>query len=136
MKITLYDGTVLNPLIVTGTSKLVQGMTRDTLSFIFSGDTDLEALDRTFTPEACRTILVTNNNEDYVYLGYIIRAELKKVPVEVVPASENTEAVYEDRVIISMGQQTYLESQMASITDTVDVLVMDRLMEEEDVSDN
>jgi hypothetical protein len=130
MKITLYDGTVLNPLVVTGTAKLVQGATRDVISFVFPGDTDLEELDRIFTPEACRTIIITGNGEDYVHLGYIIRAELKKIPVEVVPATEDTDAVYEDRVIISMGQQTHLESQVLSLTDTVDVLVLDSLMED------
>lgn len=122
MKITLHDGTVLQPLAATGTHRLVQGATRDTISFIFPGDTDLEAMDRIFTAEACETIMVNNNGNDYVHSGYIIRAELKRAPMEVVSATDTSEAVYEDRVVISMSQRTYLESQISSLTDAIDVL--------------
>jgi hypothetical protein len=126
MQITLHNGTVLNPFTVIGTSKLVQGATRDTLSFVFPEETDLNEMDALFTPENCETIIV-NGYEDYLYSGYTIRAEVKRVPVEVAPATETEEAVYENRVIVSMSQRTYLESQVSSLTDTVDVLVLDSL---------
>lgn len=127
MQITLHNGTVLNPLTAIGTSKLVQGATRDTISFVFPESTDLNEMDAIFTPENCETITVNGDDGDYLYSGYTIRAEVKRVPVEVAPATETDAAVYENRVIVSMGQRTFLESQIASLTDTVDVLVLDSL---------
>lgn len=43
--------------------------------------------------------------------------------------TEEAEAIYEDRITVSMSQRTYTESQLASLIDTVDVLVMDALMQ-------
>jgi hypothetical protein len=127
MQITLNNGTVLTPFVAMGASKLVQGATRDTISFVFPEETDLNEMDALFTPENCETIVVSGEDGCYLCNGYTIRAELKRVPVEVIPATETEAAVYENRVIVSMGQRTYLETQIASLTDTVDVLVLDSL---------
>ena len=67
--------------------------------------------------------------QSYLHKGYTIRAGLKKEAVEVTPATEEAEAIYEDRITVSMSQRTYTESQLASLIDTVDVLVMDALMQ-------
>ena len=68
-----------------------------------------------------------DNGTENIHKAYTVRASLKKEAVEVVPATENTAAVIEDRITVSMGQRTYQESQIASLTDTVDVLVMESL---------
>ena len=138
MNIKLSNGTVLSPILATGETRYVQGANRDTLNFIFPATEGMEALDAAFSAENCESITVleavevpdgTTTEQSYLHKGYTIRAGLKKEAVEVTPATEEEEAVYEDRITVSMSQRTYTESQLASLTDTVDVLVMDALMQ-------
>ena len=138
MNIKLSNGTVLSPILATGETRYVQGANRDTLNFIFPATEGMEALDAAFSAENCESITVleavevpdgTTTEQSYLHKGYTIRAGLKKEAVEVTPATEEAEAVYEDRLTVSMSQRTYTESQLASLTDTVDVLVMDALMQ-------
>lgn len=145
MKIILTDGTELSPITVTGSKRQLQGAPRDILSFVFPADAGMETLDAAFTDANCESISVfepvetpyTDENgnaatkiveNEYIHKGYTIRAELVKKSVEVTPATEETEAVYEDRITVAMAQRTYAESQIASLTETVDVLVMESLM--------
>ena len=129
MKIKLSNGTVLSPILATGETRYVQGANRDTLNFIFPATEGMEALDAAFSTENCESITVleavedpdgTTTEQSYLHKGYTIRAGLKKEAVEV---------IYEDRITVSMSQRTYTESQLASLIDTVDVLVMDALMQ-------
>ena len=138
MNIKLSNGTVLSPILATGETRYVHGANRDTLNFIFPATEGMEALDAAFSAENCESITVleavevpdgTTTEQSYLHKGYTIRAGLKKEAVEVTPATEEAEAVYEDRITVSMSQRTYTESQLASLTDTVDVLVMDALMQ-------
>ena len=129
MNIKLNDNTVLAPLMVTGETRRVQGASRDTLSFIFPATEDITALDAYFTAANCESItIVEDSGAESVHKAYTIRSELSKKSVEVTPATEEAEAVYEDRITVAMSQRTYAESQLASLTDTVDVLVMESLM--------
>ena len=128
MKIILANGGELAPIMVTGGKRTVQGADRDTLAFVFSGSEDMTALDAAFDTAACESITIVEGEEQYVHKGYTVRAELSKKSVEVTPATERTEAVYENRITVAMAQRTYTESQLASLTDTVDVLVMESLM--------
>ena len=138
MNIKLSNGTVLSPILATGETRYVQGANRDTLNFIFPATEGMEALDAAFSAENCESITVleavevpdgTTTEQSYLHKGYTTRAGLTKEAVEVTPATEEAEAVYEDRITVSMSQRTYTESQLASLTDTVDVLVMDALMQ-------
>ena len=129
MKIILANNTELNPILATGESRHVQGADRDTISFVFPESESLDELDALFTAANCENITVFDTEGvAYIHKAYTIRAELARKPVEVVPATETSEAVYENRVIVSMAQRTYAESQLASLTDTVDILVMESLM--------
>ena len=129
MKIKLENGTELTPIMVTGGPRHIQGASRDTLSFIFSADVSMTSLDEAFTADACDKItIVGDDGSENIHTGYTIRAELKKESVEVSPVDADTEAVFEYRITVSMSQRTYAESQLASLTDTVDVLVMESLM--------
>lgn len=129
MKIILNNGTELSPIIVKGSKQTVQGATRDVLSFVFPADVGMDALDAAFTAPACESInIVEDNGTENIHKAYTVRVGLKKETVEVAPATEDTAAVTEERITISMGQRTYQESQIASLTDTVDVLVMESLM--------
>lgn len=129
MKIILNNKKELSPILVTGGPRMVQGASRDTLSFIFPADVSMESIDVAFSAEACEKItIIGDDGSENIHTGYTIRAELSKAPVEVSAATAETDAVYEDRVTVSMAQRTYAESHLASLTDTVDVLVMESLM--------
>lgn len=129
MKIILNNGKELSPILVTGGTRMVQGASRDTLNFIFPATEDMAALDSAFSAENCEKItIIGDDGSENIHTGYTIRAELSKASVEVTPATESEAAVFEDRITVSMSQRTYAESQLASLTDTVDVLVMESLM--------
>lgn len=129
MNIILNNGKEFFPIMVTGGPRHIQGASRDTLTFIFHADVSMESIDVAFSAEACEKItIIGDDGIENIHTGYTIRAELSKKSVEVTPATEETEAVYEDRITVSMSQRTYAESQLASLTDTVDVLVMESLM--------
>ena len=129
MKIILNNGKELSPILVTGGPRMGQGASRDTLNFIFPETEDMAELDSAFSAENCEKItIIGDDGSENIHTGYTIRAELSKAPVEVSAATAETDAVYEDRVTVSMAQRTYAESHLASLTDTVDVLVMESLM--------
>ena len=129
MNIILANGKELSPIIVTGGLRHIQGASRDTLSFIFPADVSIDSIDAAFTTAACEKItIIGDDGSENIHTGYTIRAELSKASVEVTPATESEAAVFEDRITVSMSQRTYAESQLASLTDTVDVLVMESLM--------
>ena len=79
MKIKLSNGKELEPLMVTGGQQYVQGQSRDTLSFVFDGGTDMAELDQAFRAENCGDIILTDDQGgEYLHHGYAIRHELKK----------------------------------------------------------
>ena len=129
MKIILNNGAELTPIMVTGGPRHLQGASRDTLNFIFPATEDMTELDAAFSTANCESItIIGDDGSEAIHKGYTIRAELKKESVEVTPATESEAAVFEDRITVSMSQRTYTESQLASLTDTVDTLVMDALL--------
>lgn len=130
MRIKFVNGVELTPILVTGAQVQVQGTKRDTLTFTFSANEDMATLDSLFTANNCETLIIFNNidGSENIHKAYTIRHELKKTTVMVTPAAADTEAVYEDRITVSMAQRTYAESQLASLTETIDILVMENLM--------
>ena len=129
MKIILTNGTELNPIMVTGASKFVQGANRDTLTFVFNDSISMDELDKIFTSSNCESINIIGDDEsEAIYSGYTIRAELNKKQVQNNTEKPEAEAVYENRITVSMAQITYTEAQLANLTETVDVLVMESLM--------
>ena len=129
MKVILTNGVELTPNTVTGTKRLVQGASRDTLTFVFQDGTSLDELDSIFSAANCESItIVDEHGSEYVHSGYVIRAELKRELTEVAPATADEPGTYESRVTVAMSRRTYQESQLASLTETVDLLVMDSLM--------
>lgn len=125
MKIILTDNTELNPILVTGGPRFIQGQNRDTLNFIFSATEDINVLDNAFNASNCESITIIGDDEsEAVHKGYTIRAELKKESVEITHATESESAVYEDRITVSMSQRTYVESQLTALQDAVDMLCM------------
>lgn len=124
MILKLTNGTELNPIIATGGQRFVQGVSRDTLSFVFPVDASMDELDSVFTAENCESITIVDGENEYIHHGYTIRAELKREPVVVTPATEASEAVTENRVTVSMSQRTYFESQLAATQAAVEMLCL------------
>ena len=85
-------------------------------------------MDRIFTPENCTSITIVEGETEYVHTNYVVRVELKREPVEISRANDAAEAVIEHRVMVTMAQATYAEMQIASLTETVDLLVMESLL--------
>lgn len=116
MKIILANGKELNPILVKGASTFVQGAKRDTLYFMFPATESLSYLDVAFTESACESITIIGADDtERIYKGYVIRAELKKAPVEVSPETPESPAVIEDRITVAMAQRTYIETQLAAL---------------------
>lgn len=113
MKVKLANGTELTPIAVSGGKRTVQGASRDVLSFVFPADTSMDELNNIFTAANCETITIVDGANEYIHNAYTVRADLKREPVEVTPATASEAAVYENRVIVSMGQRTYMETQIA-----------------------
>jgi hypothetical protein len=127
MKIIL-NNIELTPINVIGGRKNVQGANRDTLTFVFPGDMDMAELDSIFSAFNCESITVEDETGSYIHKGYTVRGELNKTTVCTAAETEEAPAVYEDRINVVMGQRTYAESQLASLTETVDVLVLESLL--------
>ena len=159
MHIILSDGTKLNHIGATSEQRYLQGANRDTITFEFDEAYSVDALREVFTEANCEVINIvtdevvdkivekTIENEDgtpetieevvseTVYTnnyheGYVIRVEVAEKIKEITPATGTTPAVTETRVFVTMAQRTYAETQMASLTETVDVLVLESLMAE------
>lgn len=129
MNVKLADGSILSPIVVLGGPNYVQGETRDCLSFVFPESAGMEALDAAFTDVNCESItIVENNGMENIHKGYTIRSGLKKEAVEVSSATAEAQAQYENRITVIMAQRTYEENQIASLVETVDILVMDALV--------
>ena len=132
MKITLANGTELTPIIVTGGGKFINGQKRDTLNFIFSESADLDELDALFTDANCEKIKLyetvanddgTMTETEHIHTGYTIRAGLYRAPMVVEAATDTTEEVIENRVVISMAQVTYTEKQIAEQSAIINYLL-------------
>lgn len=130
MEIILMDRTKLSPIMVTGGPKYTYGANRDTLNFIFK-NVSLDEMKTIFTEENCKTItIIGDDNSKSIYNDYEIRSELSEKSVEIKNPTDESKVDYEDRVFVSMSQRTYTEKQLASLTETVDILVLESLMSE------
>lgn len=129
MKIILSNNAELTPINIIGGRKNVQGANRDTLTFIFPGHMSMAELDEVFSVVNCESITVEDETGSYIHKGYTVRGELSKISVCTSVEKDEDAAVYEDRINVVMGQRTYAESQLAWLTDAVDILVMESLME-------
>ena len=123
MKIILANGTELSPISAMGGTRYVQGADRDVLSFYFPATTSMDELNSIFTASNCETIKIVEGENQYIHKAYTVRAELKCEPVEVSKATATEPAVYEPRVVVSMGQRTYAESQVAEMQAAMNALL-------------
>lgn len=116
MKIVLVNGVEIAPIMVTGATKYIQGANRDALTFIFDETHSMDELDAIMTETSCESInIIGDDGSEAIHTGYTIRAELVKKQVEVQVATENAEAVFENRIFVTMAQRTYAETKLAAV---------------------
>ena len=113
--VILADRTELTALEVSGATQYIQGSNRDALTFVFAASEGMEAMDAAFSPDNCETITIRDGSEEYTHSGYTVRGSLSKAPVLVTPETADAPAVYEDRITVTMGQRTYVETLLAQI---------------------
>lgn len=129
MDVTLADGTGLTALMVTGENNYVQGVGRDTLTFVFDANMSLDELDSIFTEGACETITLKDGTNEYIHSAYTIRTGLEKIREKTDEVDGDGAPVYIDRIKVRMSQRTYTETQLKNLIETVDTLVLENLLE-------
>lgn len=129
MNVTLADGTELTVLMVTGENNYVQGVERDTLAFVFDDTVSLDEMDSIFTEGACETITLRDGSDEYIYSTYTIRAGLEKTMEKTDEVDDDGAPIYVGRIKVKMSQRTYTETQLKSLIETVDTLVLEDLLE-------
>lgn len=128
MKVILNNGIEVAPIIVIGEKRNIQNARRDVLTFVFA-ETSLNEIDGHFTEENCeKIIIVGDDNSEAIHKGYTIRVELTKEKVETKQATAEESAEYETRVKVSMAERTFAETQLANLTEVVDVLLLENLL--------
>lgn len=112
MKVTLDNGVKLSPITATGSVKVIQGQARDSIEFVFPGDTSLQELDEVFTEDGCERIII---DDTYIHYGYTIKGGVRKECVITSAETIDSTVQFEDRIFVVMGQRTYTENQLAKI---------------------
>ena len=108
MKMYLANEVELEPLTVSGEPRIVQGETRDCLSFHFSASAGLEASNAAFSEENCESIrIVEDGGTEHIHAGYVIRVSLTLTPAEDDGGG--------DQITVTMAQRTYTEEQLLAI---------------------
>ena len=118
MKIILNNAIELSPIMVTGAHEYIQGVNRDTLTFVFE-DTSVDMLEQFFTEENCKKISLFEETNEYIYNNYVICTKLSKEAIAVAePMEDGSElTVMKNRVFVTMAQRSYAEQKLAQIAE-------------------
>lgn len=117
MTVTLNDGTKLNAIQVNGGGRYFQNMQRDTLEFVFSKEEyAFDTLDAYFADEnKTQKITLSDGDNSYVHDGYVLRVSMQKAPVVIVPETVKSAQVTEERISVTMAQESYIERQLKAL---------------------
>lgn len=119
MKIILNNGKEVNAFTVTGGAVYAQGANRDALTFVLPNGS-IDEVDNAFTAENCKSInIVTDDGTENIHNGYVVRTELVKKAVLIKAATETEPEVTEMRIMVTMAQRTYAETQIATIAEEI-----------------
>ena len=124
MKIIFANGVELFPLVITGANRQFQGAYRDALTFTFAPTEDMTALDEAFSSSACESInIVGDDGTEAIHKAYTIMVELCKKPMEIAPPTAESDAVMEDRILVTMAQRTYMETKMMAMEEALELIL-------------
>ena len=134
MHLILKDGTKLNHIGATGKQLYAQDANRDSITFIFDDTYTYDELDSKFNEVNCEVIdIVTEavevNEEgieeivlkDNYHYGFVIKHEISKKITTI-------DGVSKTEFHVTMAQRTYAETQIADITEVVDILLLENLL--------
>lgn len=119
MNIKLANNAEMTVIKVDGGKQYIQGAQRDVLSFHFAKDgIAFDALDAAFgaTANTERIIITTDDGAESLYEGYVLRQSLASKPVLITPETATSPAVYEERFVCEMAQETYTERLIRQLT--------------------
>lgn len=133
MYLILTDGTKLNHIGATGETRFLQGANRDTITFEFDETHSVDELRNKFTEANCEVINIVTDNEDGTqtnnyHEGFVIRTEVSEKIKTIESETGTTPSITETRVFVTMAQRTYAETQLANLTEVVDVLLLENLL--------
>ena len=115
MTIKLANGKLYDVIVVSAEPEYKMGAQRDVMSIVMDGNTSLEEVLADFTETNCESITIKDGDVEAVHTGYTIVLNISREKKEVKPATTDTEAVYDWRVVVKLGQRTYYETQLAMI---------------------
>lgn len=123
MQLKFSDSTVLDVLAVNGKSTYFQGAQRDSLEIqIAKSAITFDALDALTSAANTAHLTLIDGDKQYVHDNYSLRVSLALRPVEITPATADSPAVTEDRLVVTLAQLTYTELQLAGQAQAVDAL--------------
>lgn len=129
MKVQLYNGVELEASGVFGQSCFYQGVSRDSLVFLFAPESvSFDTIRAAFTPENCREILLSDEKETFVHEHYTIRLEIGiGFKERVLTGSVKQDAT--QSIFVTMAQSTLAERQLLEQQAALDALIIATLEE-------
>ena len=131
-KLVFKNGTEVAFIECYSATEYVQGAERDVLDFRFdASQVSLDDIDKLFTSDQCSHLTIRETvegerTEEFIHENYGVRVALCKQRFTL--ATENG-AEEVEQISVKMAQYTVVELQMISLTETVDVLVMESLLD-------
>ena len=130
-KLIFKNGTEVAFIECYSATEYVQGAEREVLDFRFdASQVSLDEIDKLFTSEECSRLTIRETvgeqTEEFIHENYGVRVALSKQRFTL--ATENGAEELE-QISVKMAQYTVVEMQMISLTETVDVLVMESLLD-------
>ena len=118
MKIKFGESTV-EAIKVDGGQRYIQGAQRDVLTIHIAKDAaSFDALDKA-TGSIKNTehiTIVGDDKSEALYEGYILRQSLALKPVLITPETAQEPAVYDERYLVELAQESYTERLIRKIT--------------------
>ena len=130
-KLVFKNGTEIAFIECYSAPEYVQGAERDVLDFRFdASQVSLDDIDKLFTSDQCSHLTIRETvgeqTEEFIHENYGVRVALSKQRFTVA-TEDGAEDV--EQISVKMAQYTVVELQMISLTETVDVLVMESLLD-------
>lgn len=117
-KLKFKDGTILDCIVIYGSSIYFQNSNRDTLEFQFKDNYSMDELYNIFNDKSkteAITIIDEDTNNEYTHTDYVVFISQNKQPVVIEKSTPDTPEQTELRISITMGQLSYIEKQLETL---------------------
>lgn len=127
MKIKFLNGTELDCLGVHSFNQTYEGVTREGLTFLFDGSTELSLLIHEFTPENTKTLVFIDDAGQYIHEHYTIRVSLGIGEMRDVTFNTGSEENHTQVAYVKMLQSTLAERELRANTEAIEALIAKEL---------